>query len=609
MGDDLLHKIKFVQTFRQKLTLFFIAFVIYPAVIVAAFGYFKFANDIKTELLKSLNQRIENVGAWTIERFDQTKRFAMMLPYDGVLNDIFIKRKNGTLSNQSIYNSITSYLYSKFYSKQEIQAVSFCFTDNTEVVYIVNSDNSYNQYIQEIHPRIIEESAKLTGQYGYYVSDNGDIYVIRDMYDRFSFKQYGVIAIKIDRNYMLDYFSKEFMKDSAFMMLYNGQEIFEGGNFQDKNSVLSIMQGYDAATDTGVPDSRYKSNEVVNGELNLDNIMLQYGIAIPSDEFMGKYYDALKFLVILTFVVAIALLLAAIPLKNAIWSPIKELVGLMKHLGEGNLGVQAKRNSKDEFEFIFDYFNDMSSEIKYLFDVVYKEELARKEAQLTALQARINPHFLYNTLEIMNWKARISGNSELSEMIEALGTLMDASMDKGGAGTCKLSDEIKLIDSYIYIMKKRFGKRIEFDAKIDNTLMDATIPKLIIQPLLENAVVHGLEPLGGGMISISVQRISDVMVIEVSDNGTGMDDNDVEEYNKLFIGQESKFSGSTGIGIRNVHERIRLLYGEAYGLMLKKGESKGTVAKIHIPLIPPEQKKHPSILSIHDIPENIDKAK
>jgi two-component system sensor histidine kinase YesM len=400
---------------------------------------------------------------------------------------------------------------------------------------------------------------------------------------------------------MLENFTSEFKNDASFLMLYNGQEIMEGGGFKDKDAIISIMKGYSSGTNS---NSQFKSDEIINGTIELDNITLQYGIVIPSDEFMGKYYDALRVLLLLTFIVAVALLLMAIPLKNGIWSPIKELVSLMKHLGQGNLGVQAKRNTKDEFELIFQSFNNMSSEIKYLFDVVYKEELARKEAQLTALQARINPHFLYNTLEIMNWKARISGNQELSEMIEALGTLMDASMDRGGEGVCKLSDEIRLIDSYIYIMNKRFGKRLRISKQIDETLMDTIIPKLIVQPLLENAVIHGIEPLGGGEITVTVKRASNDLAIEVADNGTGMDDGDIEEYNKLFTGQESKFGGSTGIGIRNVNERIKLLYGESYGLSLKKGEHGGTIASIHItPRIPEQKRALPSNVSRPDIPE------
>ena len=569
-------------TIKQKLTMLFIAFVIYPAIIVAVFGYFKYANDIKTELTKSLIERTDRVGAQTLDRFDQTKRFAMMIPYDGVLNDTFLKRRDGGINENDIYKNITNYLYSKFYSKQEIKAVSFCFIDNPQVVYMVNSDNSYNQYIRDIHPKIIEESAKLTQQYGYYVSDAGDIYVIRQMFDRFSFKQYGIIAIKIDKGYMLKNFADEFKNNASFLMLYNGKEIMGSGVFDDKNAVNSLIS-QNSESDKGITSSHIKSDEVIKGPLILDNMTIQYGIVIPSDEFMGKYYDALKVLFILTFVAAIALFLMAIPLKNGIWSPIKELVGLMRHLGKGNLGVQSKREDKDEFEFIFNSFNDMSSEIKHLFDVVYKEELARKEAQLSALQARINPHFLFNTLEIMNWKARISGNKELSEMIEALGTLMDAGMGKGGEGICKLSDELKLVDSYMYIMDKRFGKRLEFSKKIDEDIYEALIPKLIIQPLLENAMIHGLEPIGGGTVALAARHINNDIEIEVVDNGTGIDDDDLEEYSKLFSGFDSKFKGSTGIGIRNVNERIRLLYGDAYGLLLSKGESGGTTAVVHIP--------------------------
>lgn len=583
----MLNKIKgflFNTTIRQKLTLLFAVFILYPVLIVIFFGYFKYAVDIRKEIINSLDQKIERVNDFTTERFEQIKRFAIMMPYDGTLNELFVEKKNGEISQSDLYKNINEYLNSKFYSNQEIDALSFFFTDNSHVVYMVQSDNSYNRYINTIHPIVVNVASEMEEQFGYYISDDGQFYLIRKMIDRYTFKQYGTIVLKVDKNYMLDYFKDNFQNSSALILTHKNISVFEQGHISDEFRADIMQQIHD---DSQPDDSRFsiKPHEVLTSSIKLDNITLQYGVIMPTSMIMDRYYSAVQILVFLTLAVAVAMILMAVPLSKAIWQPIKELVVLMKQLEEGNLGVQANSKKNDEFKFIFDSFNNMSNEIKHLFDVVYKEELARKEAQLAALQARINPHFLYNTLEIMNWKARISGNNELSEMIEALGTLLDAGMNKGGRTVSTVKDEIRLVDSYMFIMGKRFGKRLEFVKEIDELLLNGTIPRLIIQPLLENAVGHGVEPVGGGRIKLSIGLVNKRLTVTVEDNGVGISDEDLNEFDKLFKGLPNNIKNTTGIGVKNVHERIKIIYGDEYGLVLEKGLVSGTLATITIPYI------------------------
>lgn len=585
----MLSKIKgflFKSTIRQKLTILFAVFILYPVLIVVFFGYFKYAVDIRKEIINSLDQRIERVNDFTIERFEQAKRFAMMMPYDGTLNELFIEKKNGEISQSDLYKNINEYLNSKFYSNQEINALSFFFNDNSQVVYMVQSDNSYNRYINTIHPIVVNVASEMEEQFGYYISDDGEFYLIRKMIDRYSFKQYGTIVLKVDKNYMLGYFKENFQNSSGLILTYKDISIFEHGqlSMEYRNDIMwNIHQG--SQLNSKEVKFSIKPHEIITSSIELDNITLKYGVIMPTNMIMNRYYSAVQILVVLTLAVAVAMILMAVPLSKAIWQPIKDLVALMKQLEEGNLGVQANSIKNDEYKFIFDSFNNMSNEIKHLFDVVYKEELARKEAQLAALQARINPHFLYNTLEIMNWKARINGNNELSEMIEALGTLLDAGMNKGGRTVSTLKDEIRLVDSYMFIMGKRFGKRLEFVKEIDESLLNGTIPRLIIQPLLENAVGHGVEPVGGGCIKLKVCLVNKRLSVSVEDSGVGISDEDLIEFDKLFKGLPNNIKNTTGIGVKNVHERIKIIYGDEYGLTLEKAATSGTLATITIPYI------------------------
>jgi two-component system sensor histidine kinase YesM len=583
----MIHKIKnylMNTTIKQKLTLLLFIFVLYPVIVVSFFGYFKYAGDIRNEILNSLDMSIEQVNDLTVERFKQMRHYAMMIPYDGTLNDLYIKKKNGRIKQYDLSRDLTAYLYSKFYSKQEIKAVSFFFTDSSELVYMVQSDNSYNRYINQVHPVIRQVSENMDNQFGYYLSDDGEFYAIRKMVDRYSYKQYGVITIKLEKEYMLKYFRNSFQDGSGLILTYEGNSIFEDGSIpeDDRGFIMRQISG----EPPGISEQiryRSKSYEIIASRIDLENISLKYGVIMSTEKIMGKYYEALRLLVLITIIVTISMVISAILIYKAVWSPIRELLKLMKLLEKGNLGVQYKVSKNDEFKFIFQSFNNMSQEIKYLFDVAYKEKLERKEAQLLALQAQINPHFLYNTLEIINWKARIAGEHEISEMIEALGTLLDAGMNKGGQKVSKIRDELKLVDAYVYIMKKRYGKNLEFVLNVDDSLLDAEIPRLLIQPILENAFVHGIEPRGGGLVKLSAEVIKGRLTVTVEDNGEGIQDEDLGEYEKLFSGEPSKIGSSTGIGVKNVHNRIQIIYGKEYGLCLKKRVEGGTVSVLTIP--------------------------
>lgn len=141
--------------------------------------------------------------------------------------------------------------------------------------------------------------------------------------------------------------------------------------------------------------------------------------------------------------------------------PIDRLIGEAKSIEEGNFGVQVSdRFHSSEFQYLTDAFNSMSYKLKYQFDRIYKEELALRDARIMALQSQINPHFLNNTLEIINWEARLSDNVKVSRMIEALSTMLDAAMDRKGRPIVHVSEEMMYVDAYLYIISERLGKRL-----------------------------------------------------------------------------------------------------------------------------------------------------
>lgn len=263
------------------------------------------------------------------------------------------------------------------------------------------------------------------------------------------------------------------------------------------------------------------------------------------------------------------------------------MVDAAQSLEKGDIGMQVEGAPmpNSEFEVLKNSFNKMSSKIKYLFDVAYSEKLARKDAKIIALQSQINPHFLNNTLEMMNWQARMAGDVTVSKIIEALGTLLNYSMDRSNKKMIHLSEELHCVDAYCYIISMRFGKRLKIEKEIDNDLMQLEVPQLILQPLIENAVVHGVETVKSGTIWIKVYKDGQNAILRIINTGKGMSEEDIKRVAAILEGRyEADQKRHESLGIYNVNERIKLIYGEEYGLLIEPDGEDRVVSTITLPL-------------------------
>ena len=191
--------------------------------------------------------------------------------------------------------------------------------------------------------------------------------------------------------------------------------------------------------------------------------------------------------------------------RRRISRPIEALMAGAADIQKGQWGRQIDcAAGSREFEYLTDSFNQMSARLQTQFDCLYQEELARRDAQIKALQAHINPHFLNNTLESINWQARMSGDVKASRMIEALSTVLDAALDRKGMPEVPLAEEMRYVNAYLYIVTQRFGERLKVDIDLPGELMECRVPRLILQPVIENAVEHGIHPGGpGGAAGVS----------------------------------------------------------------------------------------------------------
>ena len=206
--------------------------------------------------------------------------------------------------------------------------------------------------------------------------------------------------------------------------------------------------------------------------------------------------------------------------RRRISQPIRDLMEGAAHIRQGELGYQIESGTGSrEFQYLTDSFNQMSGQLRRQFNRLYQEELARRDAQIKALQAHINPHFLNNTLETINWQARMCGDVKASRMIESLSTVLDAALDRRGSPQVRLAEEMTYVNAYLYIITQRFGKRLTVDTDLPEELMDCLVPRLILQPMIENAVEHGVGPKGQGRVALRGSRQGNFLILEIENDG------------------------------------------------------------------------------------------
>jgi len=265
--------------------------------------------------------------------------------------------------------------------------------------------------------------------------------------------------------------------------------------------------------------------------------------------------------------------------SHNVLGPLNRIRKSMRAVEKENFDVNIPIKGNDEIALISASFNRMSKRLDELINEVYAGQIKRKEAELKALQAQINPHFLYNTLDTIYWMCRMEKANESSDLIQALSKLFRLSLNSGDELT-SVGRELEHLKSYMTIQKKRYEDSVEFDIQTSGELESCKVVKLVLQPLVENAIVHGIEPKGsGGTIRIRIYREDGQLVYRITDDGVGADETEL-----LSLLQKVR-QGNRGFGIKNVNDRIQLFFGAEYGLSFRTAAGAGLTVTVRQPYL------------------------
>lgn len=364
------------------------------------------------------------------------------------------------------------------------------------------------------------------------------------------------------------------IEESAGNMVFHPELELVYAGLKDENVELALRQTYGSYIDNSKESPLLISiQSISNVGWKVVGVSHLSELNISSDQFLFAFLKILAALTILLFVIAHVI-------SRQISKPIRKLEVTMRGIERGEFNVQASADGPLEIQNLANRYNNMLSTIRNLMDRIVNEQESKRKYELDALQAQINPHFLYNTLNTVVRMISKQRNDDAIVMITSLSRLFRISLNKGDS-IITIADELEHVKNYLIIQQMRFRHKFEFQIVVSDEILAYRSLKLILQPIVENALEHGIEPsVDRGFIKIiGYMSGKDTITLEISDNGVGMSEKQVDQLNKhIYISEKG-----SGVGLKNVNERIRLYFGIQYGLHIKSELEEGTVITVTFP--------------------------
>lgn len=498
-------------------------------------------------------------------------------------------------NEQGLYDSISLFLAQQYkYDKKMLCAMIYFYDYPEEIYYTYNNSNVLkSNYLsvrafmenamQTVNARLEEINTGVE-----LMNIDGRFYMVRNMVDS-NFTPFGAIVMEINQETMFEGLNSVWGA-TEYAVFLDGEPFVEHSkdteNEEDSELQSNIELSDSMTTYRGIYenyDEIYVYKAIKVGTHDICMVVKLDEQAIIDELAMIRS----MMLLIIIFMFPLTFMIFGFFHSN-ISKPIGDLVAAAKEISQGNYGYQIETNCDSwEFDYLDTSVNAMSLELKHQFEQIYMEELALKDAEIMALQSQINPHFLNNTLEIINWEARMQGNTKTSSMIEALSIMLNATMNRKRQNLISLTEEMSYVDAYLLIIQQRFGKRLEIHKKIDPSVLRGEVPRLIIQPIIENAVEHGMNSKNQGMVSLEIYRTGDKIYIDVINQGE-LSKKD-EERIRFLLGTDFTVADekSTSLGIRNVNRRLKIIYGGECGLTVTNDGKGNTISRLIVKINTP----------------------
>jgi two-component system, sensor histidine kinase YesM len=578
---------------RRKLIFSYVIVVLLPVLIV---GIYLTSGMRKMVMDKAVNEAYTNADRIQYRLTEVIKivnDVSDRIYFNERLRNIVRKQYKSTAEAVNVYNDNPIFdEYMRYY--KEIASIRF-YVDNETML----DDSQFIKTTEDIrktswYKEAIEGSGRITWTYRYDEIVRQNYLSLTRVVRYDNVNRLGVLVININEESL-----RAIIKDEPFntiLSINNGTVVTSNDKESGKDisslvsseQLLSSRKNYKFTQDY----KKQKSNIIMNSFAveKSSSSYFQILTIMPIRQITNNANQiSFRAFSIIALSLIIAILLIVI-FSKTFSDRIIMLRGVMRRVVSGDFNIEEHIAGEDEIGELYEDLHKMMESIKQLINEVYleklqKEQLSNKqrEVEFKMLASQINPHFLYNTLETIRMKALISGQKELANTVKMLGKIMRRNLE-AGQNLVPLQSEIELMKGYLDIQKLRFGDRINYSIQVLADIEHYEVLPLLLQPIVENAFVHGLEGKEGqGIIDIVINEDEDLLVIDVIDNGLGIDE---ERLNYVYRKINNLSEGSKkSIGLSNVNQRIRLCYGEGYGIKVTSQKGQGTKVSIYLPMV------------------------
>jgi two-component system, sensor histidine kinase YesM len=413
--------------------------------------------------------------------------------------------------------------------------------------------------------------------------------VVRAVVDPYADEVLGVILIDLKQRVIKETLVDVRLGKTGYLMLVDDQ----GRNIYQPNDPLieNVPNKWIAGQDSGTFSKEVNSQRLqfIHQKSPFTN-WTTIGV-FPAEETIFEIREIRFYLVSFIFLLMIFGIQISYFLSNSISNPIAQLMKFMRKAESGEFDVRYKDKRNDEIGMLGRSFNKMLRQINHLMSLTKLQEKEKRDAEFRSLQANINPHFLYNTLDTIQWMARKQKTNDIAEVVESLAKLFRIGLSKG-RDIISLDEELDHIKNYLQIQKTRYRDKLSYQIHVGESVSDLYVIKFILQPIIENAIYHGIkERRGPGHIIVTAQEKESKLSITIEDNGAGMTELQLQEMRQALSEAiaRTENKGETrdkkGYGTLNVQARIKLAFGEGYGMHIHSEEKSGTTVEIILPML------------------------
>lgn len=448
-------------------------------------------------------------------------------------------------------------------------------------LYIVSNNKKivgmhfyYTSYLNEKEKQyriknILEEYISENRRFSYYTSGD-DLELYFTIYDEELEKEgYGIAVLsKTAINYIVNILEEKYTS-FAYMLKDETDKILMGRS-------IPLISSLDIKGNNG--DVEYENHTYIYN-MSKNSFGLSSCMVVPYSRLFVMAVEDFGTIIFIFISLIIGIILVILYISDKLVSPLSTIVLKMKQVGKGDFRTKLDTYEILELDEISVSFNEMTDKISHLIKEVYEAGLLIKEARIKYLQAQINPHFMFNVLSMIAIRLKLNKDEELYKMVQAFAGLMRGKLFRKDEIEIRINEEIEIAEFYLYLSKERFKNKVSYEINWeDEKLKTLFIPKLCIEPVVENAMIHGIEPKDdSGYINVKIeQQNNEVLLITVADNGVGFD------KDKVISGEKE---GSPKVGLMNINRLINNLYGSEYGIEVESKIGKGTKVIIKLPYL------------------------